>query len=72
VDGKNINIKFVLALIIGDNLGLNEILGYFRQTILAEHVEFTRIKNGAFAEDKTLLRTESTYNDDIQEENQWG
>jgi hypothetical protein len=39
IDGKMLNVKFVLGLILGDNLGLQEILGYvksFRVNYLAK------------------------------------
>jgi hypothetical protein len=69
IDGKLINVKFVLGLILGDNLGLHEILGYVKS--FSANFPCRRCKmpkeqtKNCFIEDMNLLRNEATNKQDI-------
>jgi hypothetical protein len=73
IDGESLTIKFVIGLVIGDNLGLNDILGFTRSFSANYPCRICKIKSDALRseekENPTLFRTKATYVDDIEADN---
>lgn len=70
---KVINVKFVLGLVTGDNLGLNSILGFvqsFNSNVMCRICKMDRLEQSQlFFEDPTKLRTAENYSSDLVEGN---
>jgi hypothetical protein len=73
VEGKKMNIKFVVGLIVGDNLGLNEILGYTKCFTANFQCRICKIQvdkmREASVDDPALWRNESTYQQYVETQN---
>lgn len=69
IDGNPIIIKFQLAMIIGDNLGLNTILGFVQSFQANYYCRFCTSRNErsqiSIREDPTLLRMPASYEKDV-------
>lgn len=64
-----LTVRFVLGLLIGDNLGLNSILGFSKSFNANFYCRFCKIPkskaNVAIIEDPTLIRNQSNYEQDL-------
>lgn len=70
--GRTVTIKFALGCLIGDNLGLNSMLGFVTSFRALRCCRLCRISkhqyNSSLIEDSTLLRTKSNHLEDIDRE----
>jgi hypothetical protein len=73
IGGQIHNVKFIMALTIGDNLGLNEILGFVKCFRANHPCRLCKISKEelvkCFKEDPILFRNEANYTDDVQKKN---
>jgi len=73
INGKDYEIKFVLVQILGDNLGLNSILGYTESFSANHFCRVCRVSKRSvgqlFTEDKCLLRNRENYAADLLTDN---
>lgn len=70
IEGKSVKVFFVLGLIIGDNLGVHEILGFATSFMANFNCIFCKvhrnIMNTMLTENSALLRTFSEYHTDVE------
>jgi hypothetical protein len=73
IGGQIHNVKFVMGLTIGDNLGMNEILGFVKCFRANHPCRLCKIKKEDLVkccrEDSTLMRNEANYEEDVMEHN---
>ncbi|CAD6244484.1 GSCOCG00013365001-RA-CDS, partial [Cotesia congregata] len=71
VDNKTIKIYFEFTLVLGDNLGLNGVLGFVESFSAHYPCRICKIKNEdlktSVVEDKSLRRTIKNYEKDLEE-----
>lgn len=73
INGENINVFFKLALITGDNLGFNSMLGFIKSFNADYFCRFCKVKkkNSTMMtkEENSTLRNREKYNLDVKENN---